>query len=228
MESPQSPHSSSFWVFALSHIEFYCPLLPIPISHLGTKLSSTVLVLLALGSSQEGTPPPAQHEKVQDNWSPFSSQSSFLVTDFLFHMVEMSAPSINFLMELWAFDVMKHRPDATSPFVSHYNVYSTIDEIRAGGVPWKCLSVNCTDNNLDSPLWKQQEYQVWYQDPDMVIKNMLDNVDFDGQINYAPHAITDTTGKQRWKDFMSGNYAWRKAVSRYPATVYLGLESLIF
>ena len=40
MESPQSPHLSSLWVFALSAIESYCPLPPVPISHLGTKLFS--------------------------------------------------------------------------------------------------------------------------------------------------------------------------------------------
>ena len=48
MESPQSPHSSSLWVFALSTVESYRPLPPVPISHLGTKLLSTVLLLFGL------------------------------------------------------------------------------------------------------------------------------------------------------------------------------------
>ena len=48
MESPQSPHSSSLWVFALSAVESYRPLPPVPISRLGTKLSSTVLLLFGL------------------------------------------------------------------------------------------------------------------------------------------------------------------------------------
>ena len=48
MESPQSPHSSSLWVFALSAIESCPPLHPVPISHLGTKLSSMVLLLFGL------------------------------------------------------------------------------------------------------------------------------------------------------------------------------------
>ena len=38
MKSPQSPHSSSLWVFALSAVESYRPLHPVPISQLGTKL----------------------------------------------------------------------------------------------------------------------------------------------------------------------------------------------
>ena len=48
MESPQSSHSSSLWVFALSTVESYRPLHPVPISHLGTKLYSTVLLLFGL------------------------------------------------------------------------------------------------------------------------------------------------------------------------------------
>ena len=48
MESPQSPHSSSLWVFALSAVESYVLSPPVPISHLGTKLFSTVLLLFGL------------------------------------------------------------------------------------------------------------------------------------------------------------------------------------
>ena len=44
----QSPHSSSLWVFALSAVESYRPLPPVPTSHLGTKLSSMVLLLFGL------------------------------------------------------------------------------------------------------------------------------------------------------------------------------------
>ena len=55
MKSPQSPHSSSLWVFALS-LRVLFELSPsAPISHLGTTLFSTVLVCLALGSSQRET-----------------------------------------------------------------------------------------------------------------------------------------------------------------------------
>ena len=38
MESPQSPHSSSLWVFALSLRVLFQTLLPAAISHLATKL----------------------------------------------------------------------------------------------------------------------------------------------------------------------------------------------
>ena len=51
MKSPQSPHSSSLWVFALSNrVLLFAPHSE-SISHLDATLFSTVLVLLALGSS---------------------------------------------------------------------------------------------------------------------------------------------------------------------------------
>ena len=56
MKSPQSPHSSSLWVFALSLRVLSELSPPAPISHLGTMLFSTVLVCLALGSSHSATP----------------------------------------------------------------------------------------------------------------------------------------------------------------------------
>ena len=52
MKSPQSPHSSSLWVFALSLRVLSELSSSAPISHLGTTLFSMVLVLLTLGSSQ--------------------------------------------------------------------------------------------------------------------------------------------------------------------------------
>ena len=35
----------------------------------------------------------------------------------------------------------------------------------------------------DVPSWQLEEYEVWFQDPDVVMQNMLDNPDFDGQVN---------------------------------------------
>ena len=48
MESPQSPHSSSLWVFALSLRVLLLAPHSESISHLDAKLSSTVLLLVGL------------------------------------------------------------------------------------------------------------------------------------------------------------------------------------
>ncbi|KAG2045477.1 hypothetical protein BDR06DRAFT_1057650, partial [Suillus hirtellus] len=139
-----------------------------------------------------------------------------------------NAPKPALLMELWAFKAAKYEED--SPFKSHRDVYATIDAIHAGDVPLQCFSV-APQHNLDSdvPRWQQTEYQVWYRDPDAVIQAMLANPDFAGQFDYSPYVHYDQSGKRRWKDFMSGNYAWRKSDTIYendPSTegsMYVGI-----
>lgn len=107
--------------------------------------------------------------------------------------------------------------DASTPFDSCRSLYATIDAIGDGDAPWQCLTVSSMSdsNNLseDAPSWKKQEYEVWYRDPDVVIANLLDNPDFASQFDVAPYVATDSQGKRRWTDFMSGNFAWRRSVS---------------
>ncbi|KAG1750512.1 uncharacterized protein EDB91DRAFT_1235038 [Suillus paluster] len=173
-------------------------------------------------------PKPDRYVGPQDSWAPFGNQAEYLLADFLFRKEEMSAPNIDFLMELWAFKAAKYEED--SPFKSHRDVYATIDAIRVGDVPWQCFSVS-PQHDLDSdvPQWQQTDYQVWYRDPDAVIQAMLANPDFDEQFDYTPYVHYDQSGKRRWKDFMSGNYAWRKADTIYendPSTegsMYVGV-----
>ncbi|KAG1882453.1 hypothetical protein F4604DRAFT_1879499 [Suillus subluteus] len=146
-----------------------------------------------------GTPPSPQFPQAPDDWSPFTDQAQFLLADFLFRKVEMSGPNIDFLMELWAFKAAKYEED--SPFKSH-----------SGYVSWQCFTVSPQEDlPSDAPTWKQHEYQVWYHDPDTVIKNMLDNPDFDGQFDYTPYIQYDKDGQRRWMNFMSSNYAWQKS-----------------
>ncbi|KAG2031508.1 hypothetical protein BDR03DRAFT_936337 [Suillus americanus] len=157
-----------------------------------------------------GTLPLPRFAEEPGDWAPFTDQAQFLLADFLFCKVEMSVLNIDFLMELWAFKAAKYKED--SPFKSHHDVYVTIDTIHAGDVPWQCFMVSSQEDlPSDAPSWKQHEYQVWYRDPDIVIKNMLDNPDFDGQFDYAPYTQYDKDGRRQWKNFMSGNYAWHKS-----------------
>ncbi|KAH7905005.1 hypothetical protein BJ138DRAFT_1233720 [Hygrophoropsis aurantiaca] len=172
-----------------------------------------------------GAPPPPRQHPNPDDWSPFADQSQFLLADFVYRKVEMSAPNIDFLMELWAFNVAKY--DGTSPFVSHREAYETIDSIRAGDVPWQCLSIDPEEDlPPNAPAWKQNQYQVWYRDPDTVIKTMLDNPDFDGQFDYAPYVYTDSNGHRRWTNVMSGNYAWRQCTTVSVATGHVEYHPL--
>ncbi|KAH9040802.1 hypothetical protein EDB85DRAFT_2072152 [Lactarius pseudohatsudake] len=163
------------------------------------------------------TPPPARSDLPPDDWSPFEDAAQFLLADFLFHKAQMSASNINELFDFWALSVEKH--DIAAPYDSHRTLYATIDTIQDSDAPWQCLSVNAASDNSDilehAPSWKREEYEVWYRDPDVVIRNLLDNPDFASQFDTAPYIMTDTQGERRFTDFMSGHFAWRRSTMIY-------------
>jgi hypothetical protein len=157
-------------------------------------------------------PPPPRYDLPPDDWSPFRDGPQFLLADFLFRKVQMPASSINELLEYWAHSAMQY--DASAPFDSCRSLYATMDAIRDGDAPWQCLTVsNMTDLSEHAPSWKKQEFEVWYRDPDVVVTNILDNPDFASQFDVASYIMTDSQGRRRWGDFMSGNFAWRRSVS---------------
>ena len=43
-------------------------------------------------------------------------------------------------------------------------------------------------SNLSSqPQWMNDEYNVYFKDPRVLIQNMISNLDFVSEFNYAPH-----------------------------------------
>ncbi|KAH9174065.1 hypothetical protein EDB89DRAFT_2113711 [Lactarius sanguifluus] len=163
----------------------------------------------------EATPPPARSDLPPDDWSPFKDAAQFLLADFLFRKAQMSASNITELFSFWALSVEKY--DIAAPYDSYRTLYATIDAIQDGDAPWQCLSVNAASDDIpeDAPSWKREEYEVWYRDPDVVIRNLLDNPDFASQFDTAPYIMTDTHGERRWSDFMSGHFAWRRSTMIY-------------
>ena len=157
------------------------------------------------------TPPPPRVDADHNDWSPYEDEIQFRAADFLFRKDEMSVPNIDYLMELWAMSMAKH--DDLGPFDSYDHLYATIDATKLGDAPWKCFSATFSGPlGPDAPSWKLASYQVWYRDPDVVIRNLLDNPDFNGQFDYAPYVQLDKDGNRRWSDFMSGNFSWRHCV----------------
>lgn len=119
---------------------------------------------------------------------------------------------MNELLELWALSMTNH--DAAGPFDTYQEIYNTIDKTQLGEAPWKCFHANLSEEvGEDSPRWKRETYNVYFRDPDTVLKNMLDNPDFDGQFDTTPYVHLDADGKRKISDYMSANYAWRQCVS---------------
>ncbi|KAG2126611.1 hypothetical protein DEU56DRAFT_872879 [Suillus clintonianus] len=114
----------------------------------------------------------------------------------------------------------KHRD--TPPFTDHKDLHNVIDATQLGDVPWQCFSVQYTGEHPEVvPPWMDDEFEVWYRDPREMAHNILANPTYKDEIDYVPfreyNALDDM---RRWKDFMSGDWAWHQAdtISKDPET----------
>ncbi|KAG2114059.1 hypothetical protein BD769DRAFT_1673487 [Suillus cothurnatus] len=110
-----------------------------------------------------------------------------------------------------AVQLLKHND--SPPFTDHKDLHKVIDATQLGKVPWQCLSVQyageCPEHDT---LWMGKDYEVWYRDPRVVAHNMLANTTYKGEIDYVPFQEYDSLDETcRWKDFMSGDWAWQQA-----------------
>ena len=159
----------------------------------------------------EGTPPPPHTTADPEDWSPYEDEIQFKTTDFLFRIDEMSQTNIDMLLELWAWQSMKH--GHTGPFANYKEIYDMIDASSEGDAPWKCMKTVVPDDlPSTAPSWKKKEYEIWFHNPNVVLSNMLANPDFNGEFDTTPYVEVDVNGQRRWSDFMSANFAWRQCV----------------
>ncbi|KAJ7672946.1 hypothetical protein B0H17DRAFT_1083378 [Mycena rosella] len=154
------------------------------------------------------TPPSPRTTAADGDWSPFDDEVQFKTADFLFRRVEMSKDNIDYLLELWGLSLMKDGD--LGPYDNYQQLYAAIDAVKAGDAPWKCFKTAPVDTGGAAPDWARQEYEIWYRDPDAVIRNMLDNPDFDGEFDTTPYVELDRDGQRHWSNFMSGNFAWKR------------------
>jgi hypothetical protein len=122
-------------------------------------------------------------------------------------------------------------PNDEPPINDHKELYSMIDAIEQGDVAWSSFSASYngelpdTSSGATIPPWMTQKYEVWFRDPLGVLENQIGNPDFKGVFDYAPKRVF-RKGKRRYRDLMSGNWAWRQAVSfSHPFLGYLKLNA---
>jgi Plavaka transposase len=159
-----------------------------------------------------GTPPPPFDAPPPTDWSPFKSRIHFETSEFIYTRNQMSATDIDTLLGLWADSLLEY--DGVPLFNSHRELYKTIDEAKAGDVPWSSFKVKY-EGPLpveEPPSWMLTEYDVWYRDPHEVVKNMLANTDFDGEMDPAPFRHYNINGDREYQNFMSADWAWNQAV----------------
>jgi hypothetical protein len=155
--------------------------------------------------------PPITQMRQQDDWMPYRDRIAFELADFLFHREQMSASNIDILLRLWAASLAQHG-DSPS-FVNHQDLYNTIDATSIGGVPWQSATLSYDGPLPDQPPpWMQSEYTIWFRDPRLLFKSMLENPDFAKSFDYRPYRQYDTRGSRRYEHFMSADWAWNQAV----------------
>jgi Plavaka transposase len=160
-----------------------------------------------------GSPPLPFDDPPLDNWFPFSSRIEFETADFLFRRNQMSAGDIDTLFELWGASLLVS--GGVPPFVNHKELYKTIDRATVGDIQWQSFTVSY-DGPItveEPPSWMTNDFEVWYRNPHEVIKSMLSNREFNGMLDSAPFREYDADGKRRYQNFMSGDWAWKQAVS---------------
>ena len=126
----------------------------------------------------------------------------------------MPQGQVDRLMELWAAFAQANGLEPQPPFASNQDLLDTIDSTPNGNVRWESFSVKYCGPvpENDPPSWMFQEYEVWYRNAKDMIATMLRNKDFDGEYDYVPYREFDENGKRCYKDLMSGDWAWLKAV----------------
>ena len=155
------------------------------------------------------SPPPPPDERAKDDFTPFEHRPEFEFAEFLFSKAQMSGGNTTTLMQLLA----ALYPDNSPPYADADDLYSTIDSISQGSIPWQNFSVVSNgevDNN--APPWKTAHYEVWFRDPLLVMEQQIGNADFNGDVDYAPKQVVDDQGRRQYSDLMSGNWAWQQAV----------------
>ncbi|KAI6018216.1 hypothetical protein BKA83DRAFT_4058444 [Pisolithus microcarpus] len=158
------------------------------------------------------TPPQPPKPKSPDDWFPYSSQLGFELADFLYTRNQMPADHIDTLLDMWAASLVEAGGQPKPLFTCHKDLYSTIDRTCLGDVKWQNFSIKYS-HNLDEPApWMQAQFDVWFRCPLETIRNMLSNPDLAAQMDYRPYREYDSkSGKRRFQDFMSGDWAWDQA-----------------
>ncbi|KAI0676186.1 hypothetical protein C8Q78DRAFT_1065111 [Trametes maxima] len=153
--------------------------------------------------------PPRSH----NDWAPYRDRVVFELADLLYRKEQMPASNINTLLELWTVTLAKHSD--TAPFATQAELYETIDNTPLGEVKWQSFDLMFSGDRPSGtssrvPPWMDDKFRVFYRDPMTIIRNMLSNPDFKGEIDYAP-VREFSEGKRRLQNFMSGEWAWRQA-----------------
>jgi hypothetical protein len=134
----------------------------------------------------------------------------FRLADLMYRRGQLSKRIIDDLLDLWALDNLGKEP----PFTDHQDLYNVLDAIQVGDAPWQTFNISYDGERPmeNVPSWMDQKFEVWHRDPHQVMRELLGNPEFADGFAYTPYQQFEND-ERRWTDFMSGNWAWRQAVT---------------
>ena len=153
-----------------------------------------------------------------EDWTPYRDQLQFEFADFLFRRNEMAQAQMDHLFDLMTALCRKLDPDTEPPFANHQDLLDTIDATQCTVPSWDKFTIKYVGSlpeHGEPPSWMMQEYVIWYRDAAKTIEAMLKNPAFEGKIDFGPYRDYDSDGNRQYKNFMSGDWAWKQAVSVY-------------
>ena len=114
----------------------------------------------------------------------------------------MPAGQINNLLQI--ITAMNVMTGGEGPFMTHKDLYSTIDVTNLGDAPWNHFNLNYQGGKgANPPLWQTKDFTVWFCNPLSVIHNLLSNPDFNGGFNYTLFQKCDMNNNHQYENFMS-------------------------
>lgn len=160
-----------------------------------------------------------------DNWAPYDSRLDFETADFIYRRNQMSQGDTDFLTDLWAASLAPHGADP--PIANHKDLHAKIDATTIGDVPWDNFTLTYNGElpaaGETTPSWMLDDQTVWFRNPKELVRNLLSNPDFKDNFDTTPFHEYDANNKHRFEDFMSGDWAWKQAVSIYIHLIILSL-----
>jgi hypothetical protein len=146
-------------------------------------------------------------------WYPFDDRISFDFADYHFVRQQSSEGNIDRALNIWAAQVLRH--GERIPWASAKDLYNTIDTIREGQNVWKTyrLRYNGPLPTGTPPKWMTQTYELYTRDTLEIARAQLGSEEFRGKLNYTPYRQFNKQGQRVISNLMSGDWAWKQAVS---------------
>ena len=130
----------------------------------------------------------------------------------------MSAGDINTITGLWVASLAPHHD--SPPFANAKALYDTIDSMPIGDIPWQNFTLNyhspspeALGPNNEIPPWTTANYDIWFCNAHLLVQEMIANHDFVGEFDFVPYQEYSADGQHHFENFMSGDWAWKQAVS---------------